>query len=330
MRSSWRAAALVPFMVGLGVLLAPQAAAQGTQVTTQAAQVVVEGDHVRLRSGGQAVTISSDWRHAVKVTVGDVDRILADLGAVVTQDRVQLNLADDILFPFDSAEVRSEAAATLARVAAVIRARSVGDVYVFGHTDSIGTAAYNAELSLKRAVAVMRWLNQHEGIPAAILVGRGLGASQPIAHNTNPDGSDNPAGRARNRRVEVQLATREGVTIKPGLITAGGVTVSEQGVTAGGVTVKAGGGVELPAPGAGTCAQLCDALATRASIATIGCMEGSFEELGFEMDSDPCDDLEDAMAMGGGSRATSLCLACQRAEGFDDKACSVVMKACLR
>ncbi len=72
----------------------------------------------------------------------------------------------------------------------------------------MGSDAHNLDLSQARAVAVMRWLNRSEGIPTEIMVGQGLGAKKPITHNTMPDGSDNPEGRARNRRVEIAIESK--------------------------------------------------------------------------------------------------------------------------
>lgn len=129
----------------------------------------------------------------------------------------------------------------------------MGEVYIVGHTDSIGGDAYNHKLSSDRAAAVMGWLSRHESIPAAIMVGRGLGSTKPVAHNTTmPDGSDNPEGRARNRRVEILLATREGVDIVKvaGLVVVGAqgveagdgaIRIDESGVRVGDVEVTAGG-----------------------------------------------------------------------------------------
>src|SRR3546814_11557776 len=69
-----------------------------------------------------------------------------------------------------------------------------------GHTDSKGTDAYNQALSERRASAVYDYLTSN-GIDAGRLVGPvGYGESRPLAPNTNDDGSDNPAGRSRNRR----------------------------------------------------------------------------------------------------------------------------------
>ena len=78
----------------------------------------------------------------------------------------------------------------------------VSDVF-----DSVGDDTYNPKLSEARAIAVMRWLNVNEGIPLELMRGQGMGAKKPIVHNTHPDGSDDPAGRAKNRRVEIRFST---------------------------------------------------------------------------------------------------------------------------
>ena len=88
-----------------------------------------------------------------------------------------------------------------------LRAHEVPElrVEVAGHTDSKGTDAYNQALSERRASAVYDYLTGN-GIDASRLVGpNGYGESRPIAPNTNDDGSDNPEGRARNRRTELNV-----------------------------------------------------------------------------------------------------------------------------
>ena len=73
------------------------------------------------------------------------------------------------------------------------------------HTDSVGTEQYNQGLSERRATAVYDYLTSN-GIDASRLQGpTGYGESRPIAPNTNPDGTDNPEGRARNRRTELNV-----------------------------------------------------------------------------------------------------------------------------
>ncbi|MFQ5528214.1 MAG: OmpA family protein [Thermoanaerobaculia bacterium] len=161
--------------------------------------------NVRVDSPGGTVVVSGDWRDRGTV-YSDTEGVLIELGATSDRGGIRVDLAGDILFDFDSAAIRPSAAATLSKAAHVIRRRATGRVEVVGHTDSIGTQQYNLKLSQERAISVVRWLNQAEGIPLQLLTARGVGSSQPIDHNTMPDGSDNPPGRARNRRVELRIA----------------------------------------------------------------------------------------------------------------------------
>lgn len=184
--------------------------AYGVAVDTEDASVVVDGDAVRLRTDDTATEVSARWRAAgaSAYRASDTDRLLAELGAVKEDGGLRLGLAGDVLFGFDSAAIRPDATAMLAKVAHVLRQRAgAGEIQVLGHTDSIGGAEYNRKLSEARALAVMRWLHAEEGVPVQLMVGRGMGAAQPVAHNTRPDGSDDPEGRARNRRVEIFFAT---------------------------------------------------------------------------------------------------------------------------
>ena len=69
------------------------------------------------------------------------------------------------------------------------------------HTDSKGSDSYNMTLSRNRAKGVVEYLIT-KGISTKRLVAKGYGETQPVAPNENPDGSDNPEGRAKNRRTE--------------------------------------------------------------------------------------------------------------------------------
>lgn len=116
----------------------------------------------------------------------------------------RLTVNNDVLFDFDKAELRPEAAEALQRVAEIIRQRGPSSVRIVGHTDSVGTDAYNQQLSERRARSVEQWLASHGGgLPPMQAEGRG--ESQPVAPNAGPDGADNPEGRQRNRRVDVLL-----------------------------------------------------------------------------------------------------------------------------
>ncbi|MDP7239531.1 MAG: OmpA family protein, partial [Candidatus Latescibacteria bacterium] len=79
---------------------------------------------------------------------------------------------------------------------------------IFGHTDSKGSDAYNQKLSEKRALSVKTWLLTNTNISKYLLHTIGLGETQPVAPNEKEDGSDNPEGRAQNRRVEILVFTQ--------------------------------------------------------------------------------------------------------------------------
>ena len=108
-------------------------------------------------------------------------------------------------FDFDKDELRPDAVAILDEAISILGKYPQLRVEVAGHTDSVGTDEYNQALSDRRARAVYDYLTGHQ-IDAARLSGpTGYGESRPIAPNTNEDGSDNPEGRARNRRTELNV-----------------------------------------------------------------------------------------------------------------------------
>jgi outer membrane protein OmpA-like peptidoglycan-associated protein len=135
----------------------------------------------------------------IVATVQEVRQAMRDLGAKETDLEVRVELPADVLFDFDKADIRSDAAKALGQLATLIRAYPSGSATLDGHTDSKGDDAYNQRLSERRAEAVKRWLVDREGIEASRLAPRGLGERRPVASN------DDDAGRQRNRRVEVVI-----------------------------------------------------------------------------------------------------------------------------
>jgi outer membrane protein OmpA-like peptidoglycan-associated protein len=133
---------------------------------------------------------------------------LAELGAKVTEEEIQIALAADVVFDFDKADLRPEAETALIKLAQILQAYPKAPVRIEGHTDSKGSDSYNQKLSERRALAVKEWLVRKAGVAAARLTTRGLGETSPVAPNTRPDGNDDPAGRQRNRRVEIILRKR--------------------------------------------------------------------------------------------------------------------------
>jgi outer membrane protein OmpA-like peptidoglycan-associated protein len=124
---------------------------------------------------------------------------------IVSKCEERLRVGSDFLFDFDRAQVRPEADVALEEVAAHINAAGKR-VMVEGHTDAKGSDGYNQTLSERRASAVRLALTER-GVSDARMIVRGLGKSRPIAPNEHADGSDDPDGRQKNRRVEVVINT---------------------------------------------------------------------------------------------------------------------------
>ncbi len=105
-----------------------------------------------------------------------------------------------ILFDFDSYSLTRDALFEIEKIYQLMDKNPSLKIEVTGHTDSKGSVAYNQKLSLKRARSVVDYL-VGKGIDESRFVTKAVGAFANIAANTNPDGSDNPAGRSLNRRV---------------------------------------------------------------------------------------------------------------------------------
>ena len=136
-------------------------------------------------------------RGGITATVQELHQAIQALGAKESALEVTVSLPADVLFDFDQAVIRPDAATALAGLATVIRGYPAGRAEIQGHTDAKGNAAYNQRLSERRAEAVKRWLVEREKIAAGQLATRGFGKNRPVADN------DTEAGRQKNRRVEV-------------------------------------------------------------------------------------------------------------------------------
>jgi outer membrane protein OmpA-like peptidoglycan-associated protein len=132
----------------------------------------------------------------IVATVQQLEQAKRDLGAEETALVVRVELPADVLFDFDKADIRADAATALAQLATIIAAYPNGRVELFGHTDAKGDDAYNQRLSERRAQSVARWLTEKHGVDNARMTTRGLGESKPVADNATDE------GRQKNRRVE--------------------------------------------------------------------------------------------------------------------------------
>ncbi|OFE11641.1 hypothetical protein PHACT_14065 [Pseudohongiella acticola] len=111
--------------------------------------------------------------------------------------RIELNVE----FEFDKSEVRPAYFDEIRRVSDFMDANEDTVAALGGHTDSVGTEAYNQELSQRRAAAVRQVLIERFNISPARITSNGYGESQPVANNATA------AGRERNRRVESVLSS---------------------------------------------------------------------------------------------------------------------------
>lgn len=181
------AAALLPISL-------PAIAQERATGTVEVERPAPPSREVVVEQGGRQIT-----GPAAEVTISGADVVVVEEGPRSTR----LTLRNDVLFDFDRAELRPEAAEALGRVAGIIRERRPRAVRIVGHADALGNDAYNLALSERRARAVQAWLAGQGGMPP--LSAEGRGESEPVAPNTTPAGADNPEGRQRNRRVDVLL-----------------------------------------------------------------------------------------------------------------------------
>ena len=120
-------------------------------------------------------------------------------------------------FGFDKYSVAEATRTTLNEVVQAMEAVPELRIEVVGHTDSKGSDTYNMGLSRRRAEKVVEFLVQ-SGVDKTRILSKGMGETEPVARNTNPDGSDSPGGRKFNRRVEFRILTPDLPNVIPALI----------------------------------------------------------------------------------------------------------------
>ena len=110
----------------------------------------------------------------------------------------KVTLAADVLFDFDKSILKSEGKNKLDDLATKVKAINLEVVIAIGHTDSIGSDAYNQKLSVRRAESVKAYLVS-KGVEPNRIYTEGKGEKQPVASNKTKD------GRQKNRRVEIEV-----------------------------------------------------------------------------------------------------------------------------
>ena len=137
----------------------------------------------------------SNWTPATSAPECDGALKPVALDSVTT---TKVTLQADTLFDFDKSVIKPDGKLVLDKLLAKLNAIKVSVIIAVGNTDSIGTDAYNIALGYRRANAVKAYLVS-KGIPLNDIYTDSLGKSNPVASNATPQ------GRAKNRRVEVEV-----------------------------------------------------------------------------------------------------------------------------
>lgn len=111
---------------------------------------------------------------------------------------------ENIYYDFAKWDIRPDAAQELDKLVDILKDNPEISIELSSHTDSVDTEAYNQRLSQRRAESAVNYI-VNAGIDRSRIVAKGYGESRPIARNTNPDGTDNPEGRQKNRRTEFKV-----------------------------------------------------------------------------------------------------------------------------
>jgi len=111
---------------------------------------------------------------------------------------IQVTFASGLLYDFDSDVVRADAKTNLRELAASLTKYPDTELIIIGHTDQLGSNAYNQELSRRRATAAASYLIS-EGVSGTRIGTLGVGETEPVSTN------ETEAGRQANRRVEVAI-----------------------------------------------------------------------------------------------------------------------------
>lgn len=169
-------------------------------------KAALEREAARLREEKQAVETEARRLQQEKDEMSS--RLESALSHVAeTQDSVRgfvINLPD-ILFDLNEAELKPGARLILAKLAGILLIIQNQEVLIEGHTDSTGDAGYNLDLSRRRALSVLSFM-QSQGLDARRLQSTGFGMERPVADNTTAE------GRKRNRRVEIVIS-EQGQTV---------------------------------------------------------------------------------------------------------------------
>ncbi len=147
----------------------------------------------------QQMLALAEGQNGLQMQVHELQNVVNQQGQRLDAFQVQFAPGRDSMFAVNSEHLSPYAQQVFAETARTLVANPSLRVQVFGHTDSTGTNEYNQALSVRRAMAVAQFLQAYGVGPERIVTIQGYGETRPIANNSTPQ------GRAKNRRVEVNV-----------------------------------------------------------------------------------------------------------------------------
>jgi len=174
-----------------------RAEAEQARLNAEAARAAAEAQAEQARTAAQQAAEQSE-REKAQLR----EQLRAELNTILETRETERGLVvnvSDVLFDFDSANLKPGAREKVARVAAILHSHPDLKIAVEGHTDSVGSDQYNQRLSERRAESVRAGLLQ-QGVNREAVGTAGFGESRPVATNGTAE------GRQQNRRVEIVIS----------------------------------------------------------------------------------------------------------------------------
>jgi outer membrane protein OmpA-like peptidoglycan-associated protein len=184
---------IIPLLIALSILVSASSAQNDPQTAIAKKQAELERQRIEL----EKKSLELQQKEL------DLEKARQEFQAQQSGRSLSMNLSGDVLFDYDKAALKPEAEIALKKVAVVLSQFPESKVTVEGYTDSKGSKSLNMQLSVERAQSVKDWLVKNGGVAVTSISTKGFGEQFPIAPNKNTDGSDNPLGRALNRRVSI-------------------------------------------------------------------------------------------------------------------------------
>ncbi|MCC7333310.1 MAG: OmpA family protein [Flavobacteriales bacterium] len=168
--------------------------------------VIIIDEHGKI-IGGTNKLGNGKFRYERLVDDKNVITLINELDEVIRISEDDTFVISKIFYDYKSAQVNEKSALELDKIVMILSKNKGIGIELTSHTDSIGSDYYNYTLSQERASSARKYIIS-KGINSNKITAKGLGEKEPIAPNSKPDGSDNPDGRARNRRTEIKIIKR--------------------------------------------------------------------------------------------------------------------------